>query len=112
MQQSAAPDATGTEITISTPAATQTLIVGKASAGGNFVRFAQQARCLLISPALSPDADARDWIDARVLDVKPALVQQIQVKPAKGAAFKRKNADFNALVDRDIADRLSARRAR
>jgi Domain of unknown function (DUF4340) len=104
VEDPAAPDAAGTEIAISTPAATQTLIVGKASAGGNFVRFAQQARCLLVAPALSPDGDARDWIDARVLDVKPALVQQIQVKPAKGAAFKRKNTDFNALAALNALD--------
>jgi uncharacterized protein DUF4340 len=104
VEDPAAPDATGTEITISTPAATQTLIVGKPSAGGNFVRFAQQPRCLLIAPGLSPDGEARDWIDARVLDVKPALVQQIQVKPAKGAAFKRKNADFNALAALNALD--------
>jgi hypothetical protein len=104
VEDPAAPDAMGTEITISSPAATQTLIVGKPSAGGNFVRFAQQARCLLIAPGLSPDGEARDWIDARVLDVKPALVQQIQVKPSKGAAFKRKNADFNALASLNALD--------
>jgi hypothetical protein len=104
VEDPAAPDATGTEIAISTPAATQTLIVGKASAGGNFVRFAQQARCLLIAPALSADGEARDWIDARVLDLKPALVQQIQVKPAKGPAFKRKDADFNALATLNALD--------
>jgi hypothetical protein len=104
VEDPAAPDATGTEIAISTPAATQTLIVGKASAGGNFVRFAQQARCLLIAPALSADGEARDWIDARVLDLKPALVQQIQVKPAKGPAFKRKDADFNALAALNALD--------
>jgi hypothetical protein len=108
VEDPAAPEASGTEIAISTPAATQTIIVGKPSAGGSFVRFAQQARSLLIAPGLSPDGEARDWIDARLLDVRPDLVQQIQVKPAKGAAFKRKNQDFNALASLNALDVAAA----
>jgi hypothetical protein len=104
VEDPAAPEASGTELVISTPGATQTLIVGKPSAGGNFVRFAQQARCLLVAPTLSPEGEARDWIDARLLDLKPALVQQIQVKPVKGAPFKRKEADFAALAALNALD--------
>ena len=99
-----APDAIGAEIKIVTPATTQSLIVGKPSAGGNFVRFSQQARGLLVAPGLSPDAEPRDWIDARLLDLQAAQVQQIEVKPAKGATVKRKDTDFGAFADLSALD--------
>jgi hypothetical protein len=91
-----AADAIGAEIKIVTPQATHSLIVGKPSAGGNFVRFSQQARGLLVAPGISLDAEPRDWIDAHLLDLKASQVQQIEVKPAKGTAVKRKDTDFGA----------------
>jgi uncharacterized protein DUF4340 len=99
-----AVDAIGTEIKIVAPDATYSIIVGKPSAGGNFVRFSQQARGLLVSPGVAPDAEPRDWIDARLLDIKAAQVRQVEVKPAKGAGFMRKDTDFGALVDLSALD--------
>jgi hypothetical protein len=103
-----APDAIGTEIKIVAPEATYSVIVGKPSAGGNFVRFSQQARGLMVSPGISADAEPRDWIDARLLDIKAAQVKQIEVKPAKGAGFMRKDTDFGALVDLSALDVAAA----
>jgi hypothetical protein len=99
-----APDAIGTEIKIVGPDATHTVIVGKASAGGNFMRLAQQARGLLVTPGISVDAEPRDWIDGSLLDIKAAQVKQIQIKPAKGPAFKRKDTDFAQLADLSALD--------
>jgi hypothetical protein len=97
-------DAIGAEIKIVTAAVTQSLIVGKPSAGGNFVRFSQQARGMLVVPGISPDAEPRDWIDARLLDLNAAQVQQIELKPAKGPAVKRKDTDFGAFADLSAQD--------
>ena len=99
-----AADAIGTEIKIVAPDTTYSIVVGKPSAGGNFVRFSQQARGLLVSPGVSLDAEPRDWIDARLLDIKAAQVKQVEVKPAKAPAFMRKDTDFGALVDLSALD--------
>ena len=99
-----AADAIGTEIKIVAPDSTYSIVVGKPSAGGNFVRFSQQARGLLVSPGVSPDAEPRDWIDARLLDIKAAQVKQVEVKPARGPSFTRKDTDFGALVDLSALD--------
>jgi Domain of unknown function (DUF4340) len=103
-----APDATGTEIRIVAPDATHSVIVGKPAAGGNFVRLSQQARGLLVTPGISIDAEPHDWIDARLLDIKAAQVQQIEIKPAKGPVFKRKDTDFAALADLTALDVAAA----
>lgn len=99
-----AADAIGTEIKIVALRTTYSIVVGKPSAGGNFVRFSQQARGLLVSPGISLDAEPRDWIDARLLDIKAAQVKQVEVKPAKGPGFMRKDTDFGALVDLSALD--------
>jgi Domain of unknown function (DUF4340) len=99
-----APDAIGTEIKIVAADATHSVIVGKPSAGGSFVRLSQQARGLLVTPGVSFDAEPRDWIDARLLDIQAAQVKQIEIKPAKGPAVKRMDTDFAALADLSALD--------
>ncbi len=94
----AAPDATGTEITITTASGSQILIVGKPSGGGTFVRFAHEARSLLVAPGVFPEWEPRDWIDARLLDVKPADIRQIDVRPAKGPTARLPDSAFGALA--------------
>ena len=102
------PDAIGTEIRIVSPEASHSIIVGKPSAGGNFVRLSQQARGLLVSPGISSDAEPRDWIDARLLDIQAAQVQQIEIKSGKEPAFRRKDTDFGALADLSALDVAAA----
>jgi hypothetical protein len=102
------PDAIGTEIKVVAPEATYSIVVGKPSAGGNFVRFSAQARGLLVIPGISADAEPRDWIDARLLDIKAAQLKQIEVKPAKGPGLLRKDADFGALMDLTALDVAAA----
>jgi hypothetical protein len=94
----ATPDTLGTEVAIATPGKTQVLIVGKASAGGNFVRLSGEARSLLVAPGISPDGEPRDWIDARLLDIKAAEVRQFEVKPASGPPVRLQSAAFGALA--------------
>ena len=102
------PDAVGTEIKVVAPEATYSIVIGKASAGGNFVRSSQQARGLLVSPGIAMDAEPRDWIDARVLDIKAAQVKQIEVKPAKGPSVLRKDTEFGVLTDLTALDVAAA----
>jgi hypothetical protein len=92
------------QIAITTPASTLTLFLGKLTAGGSFVRRANEARSLLVAPGLSAESDARDWIDARLLDVRRDQVRQIDVKPVTGAPFKRKDSDFGALASLNALD--------
>jgi hypothetical protein len=103
-----APDAIGTEIKIVAPNSAYSVIVGKPATGGNFMRLSRQARGLLVNPGVSFDAEPRDWIDARLLDIKASQVKQIDIKPAKGPAFKRKDSDFAAFADLSALDVAAA----
>jgi hypothetical protein len=93
----AAPGAMSIEVTITTAAGSQSVLIGKASGGGNFARIAGEKRSLLVAPGIFPEWEPRDWIDARLLDIKPAEVSQIELQGAKGPAVRLPNKAFGAL---------------
>jgi hypothetical protein len=100
----AVPDAMGTEVAIDTATGSQALIIGKASVGGNFVRFAREARSVLVAPGVFAEWEPRDWIDARLLDIKAADVLQIDVKPPKGLAARSPQSAFGAFAGLSAED--------
>jgi hypothetical protein len=74
------PDSAGTEVTVSPGG--QAIIVGKAVGQGNFVRRAGENQAYSVEPSIAVDADPRHWISPRLLDLKSALIQSVQFKPA------------------------------
>lgn len=83
----AAAGAAGSEISIVTPHGTSTLIIGKPTGGGNFVRFAADATSYIAEPGISFETEPRYWFDTRLLDIPVATIQSIAVHPADGPAY-------------------------
>lgn len=79
--------AAGVEVSVSTPTAKRSLIVGKSVGGGNFVRKPDDTRSYSVEPGISIDADPRYWVDAHLLNVASSLIQAVDVKPAAGAPY-------------------------
>jgi hypothetical protein len=102
------PGALGTEVTITTAAGQRSLIVGKPAAGGNFVRDPQAARSVLAVPGTTPDGEARDWIDTRLLDIGPALIREVSLKPHAGPAVTRPGSAYGALAGLEAGDVAAA----
>ena len=95
---------TGTEITITLASGNRSLIIGKPAAGGNFVRDPAQAMSLLATPGITPDTEARDWIDTRLLDIPAAGIRDVMVRPVKGSAVTHPGAGYSALAGLEMAD--------
>jgi hypothetical protein len=81
------PGATGAEVTVVARDGTHTVIVGKSGADGNFARRAGETKSFLVEPAIAVEAQPRDWIDARLIDVPVASIQRIEVKPAAASGY-------------------------
>lgn len=91
----AQPGATGTQITVLTPAARRAVIVGKSSGEGNFVRRAGEKQSYSVEPGIPVEGEPQFWIDSRLLDVPVTKIQRIDFKPATGPAYaiRRSAAD-------------------
>jgi hypothetical protein len=79
--------AAGIQIEMAAPDGTHGVIVGKPSGEGSFVRREGDAKSYIVRPALSVEAEPRFWIDTRLLDLKAADIERIDVKPATGPAY-------------------------
>lgn len=79
--------AAGSEISIAAPHGTVSLIIGKPSGGGNFVRFADAATSYVAEPGISFETEPRYWFDTRLLDIPVATLQSIAIQPADGPAY-------------------------
>jgi hypothetical protein len=94
------PKATGTLVTLVTPAKTFSLIIGKSSSGkSGFVRVAKAERSLLAAPLITVDADPKRWLEQALIDVSMDRVKGFDVKPAEGPAYsasrdKKEQQDF------------------
>lgn len=89
------PSATGTEIALGGTSQPISVIVGKASGQGNFVRRGGENVSFVVEPAVSADATPSAWIDTRVLDISSASIQSIELKPPAGTGYvlRRATAD-------------------
>lgn len=85
------------EVTVTTPAATHALIVGKPVGDGNFVRRVGETQSYSVAPAISLETEPRFWIDSRFIDTATPLIQRLEVKPVGGPgyALHRLNATDN-----------------
>jgi hypothetical protein len=86
----AGEDATGVELRLDGGGEPLRLLIGRThpSLGGSYVRLAGEARSWLVNEDLSPARRPVDWLDRRLVDLPLALVADVEVKPAKGRAFR------------------------
>jgi Domain of unknown function (DUF4340) len=87
--------ATGVEITLITPSAKHTVIVGKPVGEGSFVRRAGEKQSYSVEPAITVETEPRFWIDPKLIDVPATQIQSIEVKPATGAAYTLRRLNSN-----------------
>jgi Domain of unknown function (DUF4340) len=74
------PEAGGAEVSISVADGKHAVIVGKSSPEGSYVRRAGEEKSYSVAPAISVDAEARFWIDTKLLDLKTADIQKVDMK--------------------------------
>ncbi len=82
----AAP-ASGTEVTVTSPAGSHSLIVGKPEGEGNFVRRPGENQSYTVEPEITVETEPRLWIDSSLIDVPAVQIQSLDVKPASGAGY-------------------------
>jgi len=84
---------TSTGLTIDLNGRTFGLIIGHPSGTRSvYLRVAGQARSVLATPQLAPDADPRHWLDRTLLDIAPDRVTQVDLKPPGGPEYTLKRA--------------------
>ena len=81
------PGAGGTQIELTAQNGKHAVIVGKSAGEGNFVRRAGEKTSYIVEPAISVEAEPRYWIDTRLLDIATDKIQNVESKPAAGAAY-------------------------
>jgi hypothetical protein len=74
------PEAGGAEVSISVADGKHAVIVGKSSPEGSYVRRAGEEKSYSVAPAISVDAEPRFWIDTKLLDLKTADIEKIDMK--------------------------------
>jgi len=79
--------AAGAEVAVVTAGGKSAVIVGKSVGSGNFVRRQGENRSFSVEPSITLETEPRFWIDARLIDVPTALIQNIEFKPAAGPMF-------------------------
>jgi hypothetical protein len=102
-------DATGaqaksTRIDVTGAGKTWTVLLGKpAEPQGSYVRVPPAPATLLVEPRLEVDMLPPHWMDTALVDIKPARIQQVEVRLAGKAAYalSRNKHDKDA---RDTAD--------
>jgi Domain of unknown function (DUF4340) len=97
VEDPAAAGATGAEISIVAHDGKHAVIIGKPVGEGNFARRSGENTSYSVEPGISFEAEPRYWIDSRLLDIKAADIQSIEVKPATGPSYTvRRAAASNA----------------
>jgi hypothetical protein len=82
-----AATAIGTEVAFAAKDGSHSLIVGKPSGEGNFVRRGDEKMSYLIAPSIYVESEPRYWIDPKLLDIKADDITRIDYKPAAGAPY-------------------------
>jgi len=81
------PGAAGAEITVVAGDGEHSVIVGKPIGAGNFVRREGDSKSYIVEPAISFETEPRTWIDSRLIDIAPAAIQSLEVRPATGTPY-------------------------
>jgi hypothetical protein len=94
LEDPALPGAAGAQVELTAKDGRHSVIVGKPIGEGNFVRRGGENLSYIVEPGISFEAQPKFWIDNRLLDLAAASIQNIEVKPAAGAAYSvHKTAD-------------------
>jgi hypothetical protein len=81
------PGAGGAEISITARDGKHAVIIGKPVGEGNFARRSGENLSYSVEPGISFEAEPRYWIDSQLIDIAPANIQSIEIKPAAGPAY-------------------------
>lgn len=81
------PEAASVQVTLTSADGKHAVIVGKSSPEGSYVRRAGEEKSYSVAPAISVDAEPRFWLDTKLLDLKTADIQKVDVKLAGGPAY-------------------------
>jgi uncharacterized protein DUF4340 len=76
--------AQGTEITVAAKDGKHSVIIGKPIGEGDFARRGGENQSYTVAPGISADAEPRNWIDTKLIDVQSASIQSVQLKPPAG----------------------------
>jgi Domain of unknown function (DUF4340) len=101
VEELSTPQAHGTEVTVTSPAQTWALIVGKPSGGkSGYVRVKAAPQTLLAAPLLNVDAAPKSWLVTALLDLPAERVREIEEQPGTPGAYrasrqKTDDAHFN-----------------
>jgi hypothetical protein len=82
-----AATAIGTQITFAVKDGTHSVIVGKPSGEGNFVRRGDEKVSYLAAPSIYVESEPRYWIETKLLDIPPDDITRIDYKPVSGAPY-------------------------
>ena len=101
VEDPALPGASGAEVSFTGRDGKHSVIVGKSTGDGNFVRRGGENTSYSVEPGITFETEPRFWIDSRLLDIPAAGIQSIQVKPASGAGYtiRRDTAGANYTLD-------------
>lgn len=92
--------ATGARIDAVTPEKTYSLIVGRTSGmNSTFVRVSDAKQSHLAAPRIVAEAEPKQWLDRRILDIPQARIREVTIEPAEGPSYtvtreNKEQADF------------------
>jgi hypothetical protein len=87
VEDPASAGATGAEIAIVAKDGKHSVIIGKPVGEGNFARRSGENTSYSVEPGITFEAEPRYWIDSRLLDIKTADLQSIEIKPAAAPSY-------------------------
>jgi hypothetical protein len=82
-----AATAIGTQVTFAVQDGTHSVIVGKPSGEGNFVRRGDEKASYLVAPGIYVESEPRYWIESKLLDIPAQDIMRIDYKPVAGAPY-------------------------
>jgi hypothetical protein len=82
-----AAGAVGTQIDFAVKDGSHSVIVGKPSGEGNFVRRGGEKASYLVAPSIYVESEPRYWIETKILDIPADAITRIDYKPSSGAPY-------------------------
>jgi Domain of unknown function (DUF4340) len=82
-----AATAVGTQIAFAVQDGSHSVIVGKPSGDGNFVRRGDEKTSYLVAPSIYVESEPRYWIETKLLDISADNINRIDYKPVSGAPY-------------------------
>lgn len=81
------PGSNGAQIELQAKDGKHDVIIGKSSAGGNYVRRAGEKQSYVVEPGISFEAEPRYWIETQLLDIPTDKIQSLDFKPSSGPGY-------------------------